>query len=303
MLHRFYRNTVAQILAALKLSQWVAQNQGLRTGEKTAFEVYDYIVGSRYRLNNWTDGEDAKSLDSLITDVEQNLASAEALDGQPSFDKTLIDVVVEILRLPYAANCINGKTLTALRKAILAPDEIRELKLELARKEAFCPGCNRTLQQGEMGSVSFRDGAVTIFCAACSKPHLIKCSCKKVRGVSEIMRRRLQKELRTCECGKKVEEGAVETPVLDADAPAQPPTSAPPAPRPSIFQQYAEASITNPPPIPRARDLYAGLPGRPFIGGTRNSRIINNSQRAAGPTGGRVPTPSAGDGRSDGGSQ
>ena len=190
-------------------------------------------------------------------------------------DVDLIDTIVRILGLPYATSYVSEKTLTSLKKAILLPGELVNLKNSLKEQELHCGNCHKELISGEM--VTFSKGglggvkdSVNFWCANCLLPTYVACpNCKdKVIdmpvGVTKGLRKR--KPCAACEAGANGE-----VPVVNE------------VPEPAVMRIRAGANnmirdlnrVT-----PRGHDYVQAIAAGPAIGG-RLGDVVNIQNIAA----------------------
>ena len=152
---------------------------------------------------------------SLVRDIRENYGfRATSTDYNEMLDQLveqlsvdtndvdLIDTIVRILGLPFAANYVSDKTLTSLKKAILLPAELVALKNSLKDQELHCGNCHKELVSGEM--VTFSKGGfgnkdtVNLWCVNCKTPDYVTCpNCKEhvvdvPVGVTKGLRKRHQ---------------------------------------------------------------------------------------------------------------
>ena len=157
---RLYRDFVLQIRGVLR---WIEES--IPTEKR---DVLDRIV-----LDYSENGEGFQTYRELADLLDKQLSQSE------NYDKDLIDVMVEVLQLPYTQNRLTVNTLLKLKRALLLPDEFNALREELKRKELYCMGCNRSLQDQEVTVIRRDGGDIRLYCAACSKPNFIACKSGK----------------------------------------------------------------------------------------------------------------------------
>lgn len=177
---KLMRLTVQKIAVLLKL-----QELGLAPEGEPAVQVYqldpsDTIRRAVYAIQDesaetrrFTPGQLVKELEELLTQV------------QPSGDASLlIDRMVEILQEPFVINRMTADALLALRRAILTPSEVGELRSSLAKGEGRC-GCGKKFQHGEM--VTFYNNGEwngrLLYCTQCSPPSYQACSHEGCSGM------------------------------------------------------------------------------------------------------------------------
>lgn len=197
---RLLRVTILQIISLLRLLQ-EGEDRDRRTNEEvTHFRALVRDVMMSASDADAGDVQNApRTLDELIKLLEDNIA---ALDSGQALGLDLIDSMVQVLNTPYASNALAGKTLTALRKAILLPSEVKAFQLELEKQERHCSACGALLFPTEM--VMYSNG--TVICSACTRPNYIRCtSHKHVVPVSDTFTRVVRK-LQECDQCKQEQE-------------------------------------------------------------------------------------------------
>ena len=120
-----------------------------------------------------------------ITDL---LSLLQKLFESKNVDKSLIDVVVEILHLPFAVS-MSPATLSELREAILFPDELDTLKKTLKKQERVCRKCGDKLYPGQLTVLALEGGLVTLWCTACTIPRLVSTGERVVQVDSGLLRK------------------------------------------------------------------------------------------------------------------
>jgi hypothetical protein len=143
--------------------------------------VYE-VEGLVSEKNNW---------DFLLSEMIDALLSAP---GTTSHHGSLIDQIVELLKEPYSRNVLSGKTLNALRRAILLPEEMAKVA-EAFRKELACAACGKTFVNTEMAI--FEAGPpVAFFCTRCTIPSFAACKVSSnCDGVSPLDQKALAKAI------------------------------------------------------------------------------------------------------------
>jgi len=98
-------------------------------------------------------------------------------------DGAAIDEVIHLLRLAYPRNRLDPGTISYLRRLLLSPEEISEVRTSLAQREIHCAACKRRLTSGEMVSLQIPsegraslDG-VALYCVRCNTPEVMASSC------------------------------------------------------------------------------------------------------------------------------
>ena len=204
---------------------------------------------------------------SLVRDIRENYsfkAHNEDYDvmldqlveqlSKETNDVDLIDTIVRILGLPYATSYVSEKTLTSLKKAILLPGELVNLKNSLKEQELHCGNCHKELMSGEMvtfskGGFGIKD-AVNFWCVNCKTPDYVACpNCKEhvvdmPVGVTKGLRKR--KPCAACEAGANGE-----VPVVNE------------VPEPVVMRIRAGANAAP----PRWHDYVQAIAADPAIGG------------------------------------
>lgn len=145
--------------------------------------------------NTWRDSEDDPLMHDVYADIAHQLGDigttlpqwadflaelkAAIFPANPP-DETLIDRIIEILQLPNTSNVLSGRTLDALRKALLSQDELRGLDERLKAANRHCGRCGKDLVRGEMtymsapGNAQVAD-AITFLCTRCGTPQYRAC--------------------------------------------------------------------------------------------------------------------------------
>jgi hypothetical protein len=131
----------------------------------------------------------------LLDQLLRPLSSAE--------EATLVDRMVNILQSPHGRNVLAGKTLQALRKALLTGEELRGLEERLDRLNSHCAACGKEISYGEVvtfyiDSLAGRPGQGAIFCAHCKRPTRVACSVQGCAKTVEIKDRVLLRDGPKC---------------------------------------------------------------------------------------------------------
>ena len=124
-------------------------------------------------LGEILDGAPQVDVEEIIKPVEKQLVQPE---GQ---ETRLIDLLVEVLCNPMQRHILAGRTLKALRKALLTFDERNGLEEKISRAHTHCGSCGHELQSGEMLTIrsKFEDGKLewVLACTRCVLPHYFAC--------------------------------------------------------------------------------------------------------------------------------
>lgn len=158
----------------------------------TYTQANEYVKQSIYKDDTWNGGrpKDAEALraalksflssgdfyhggttlDEMATTMAKQLSSTDSVN-----DRDLIDTIVRVIGLPHARNILAGGSLNRLREAILLPEELIDLKAQLAQ-EAFCYGCGHQFLAGEMSTFVSNGGVKSggeWACTRCHKPSYV----------------------------------------------------------------------------------------------------------------------------------
>ncbi len=173
---RFYREFVIKAMLVILWAkararlgdcyQYVRDNRSIFTGTMPSSTLADFMDTIPFN-GDQIEG----SLDEMATEMAQQLC-------QLRVDGDLIDTMVHVLGLPHAASVLSGRTLEALRKAILLPDEIAGLRTRLAEQELHCSNCARPFVSNEMLCIvrNTTGTSPAIYCAACRTPTVRACT-------------------------------------------------------------------------------------------------------------------------------
>lgn len=134
---------------------------------KTVSNVYN-------RRSNRDRDADGKCLQKLIETFE-GLMKAEK-EGSSQGDGDLLETVIEILQHAYGRNVISGSTLTALRDALLLPQERTKLLTRTSKMEGYCGNCGVLLHNGDMCTYSNDGYGPYIVCLKCKHPSTQPCA-------------------------------------------------------------------------------------------------------------------------------
>lgn len=124
--------------------------------------------------------------------IEQTI---DQLGADTSKDRDLVDTIARAIQTSNARNSLSGQALDILRKALLVPDEVRELKRVLASERA-CSSCGHKFLNGEMSAfLQGADGGGSFCCIRCQRPMYISDdydkershSVKDVKGLDKLL--------------------------------------------------------------------------------------------------------------------
>lgn len=115
-------------------------------------------------------GQSGHELNELIEVFAKQLSQ---LEGGNFKDASLVDLIVQTLQLPNVKGVLGGKNLESLKKALLLPEELSNLRAGLESKETSCAGCSRTLVDHEMTTYFKGEG---LYCYRCVAPRYASCS-------------------------------------------------------------------------------------------------------------------------------
>lgn len=140
----------------------------------------DTICAAYHAVNN---NFANKQQDQVIEDLAKQLQQARS---GASSDGELLNQVIKILSLAFPRNQLNHGTITLLRRLLLTPEELTEIRTALTKVELQCAGCKRQLQVGEMITLSInqnrRDLALegaALLCLNCYRPEWIPSTCNR----------------------------------------------------------------------------------------------------------------------------
>lgn len=191
---RVYDEVMGKILTILAYVRVRDGKQDLRT---IAGKVLDYGAarwGSGDGVDEIATGEiqhwanntrDRQTVDELLNDLgKQSLQRrAISIDG----DQTLIDKIVDTLKLDLAAPVLTGRSLSRLRDAILFPAEIAQVTKRLTSRTVSCKGCQRDIHDGEATTALTDDrGIMFLHCYNCQRPTVVKCAHPDCEQLIEI---------------------------------------------------------------------------------------------------------------------
>lgn len=206
-----------------------------RTRDYNCYEVLEDGLGANMKGMKWAQRDVLTNIynGDVLTRAESTWEyllgqMVEAL-GVRGADGTahhpaLIDTIVDILQQPHSRSALSGRTLQALRRAVLLPEEMTKFS-ESARKELHCGSCGKALVSGEM--VTFQEGneGPGFFCTRCTRPAFVACHAGdgKCDGFSPLDRKMLDKSIGKPDCGHHNPAGAApDNPFVDIIAGAPP---------------------------------------------------------------------------------
>lgn len=269
---RIFNNTARTILQTLlyvahghgatahDAKRWVAEKWRTEVGKKSG-----HTWSKQYHTALNTDDGEAQELTEIIKELTTQVNQNEATHDGP-----LIDQVVRLLGLPYGRNVLSGKTLTALRRAVLFPEEMAKLGERLHGTEYSCSGCGVAFTDREAVTFRIVEGFPTLSCSKCITPSYTHCkSCTD--GVVQIDKR-TQGGLQKGQVCLNCKEGGEKPP---------------PAPEPDLRSLVGEAAVTpvvmgNPFDYPSAvlsttaPPVWTASPPRPLNQNTTNRIIPGN---------------------------
>lgn len=250
---KFFPDTAEYILASLKALKTLARREygNAYHDQYTVFNLYEVVEGIRYRrvATDTYGGDPIPALQDLTNDVEQQLISQTRNNGSSD----LIDIIVDILRSPYAMNTITPKVVKSLRKAILTPDELGALKTIVKEREMTCHQCQHKFVSGE--AVVFTDDGdfVKLSCMNCMRPELMACLCGKHLTIPA----RILKSIAREKCNHTESEAEAPMPVAEFEHEGDaaeggeiripPPPAAEARPGDFVFRAAAPGAVWNPP--------------------------------------------------------
>lgn len=131
--------------------------------------------GAAAAQDNWSRDNEV-SLDEMFSTLGLQLSGRE---GDSSL---IIDRVAEILTSPHAKQMLAGKTLEALKRAVLNPQEITGLDERLQAAEVHCTACHKVFTSGEVITMFHEPtnrGILKpqLYCTKCLGPSYLACSC------------------------------------------------------------------------------------------------------------------------------
>lgn len=230
--------------------------------------------------------------DALVSQVTAQLKS----DSSTSGDASLVDTVIDLLQAPYGRNVVSGKTLVALRKALLLPEELAVFQAMARQREHNCGGCAKPLGNGEMVTI-YRGGNDThVRCVRCMVPVMTGCpQCSGYVPLGTKIGNYIKKRATCGGCLPDTpEDGGVYVP---GDIPPPPPTIHPaPAPTLRTITRIWEEELGRPlagPEQPRRHTVIptrlprnqraTNLTFRDFIAAQDNLQAATGAQTTAAP--------------------
>ncbi|MCA1841301.1 MAG: hypothetical protein LC723_13425 [Actinobacteria bacterium] len=137
-------------------------------------------------INFWTTNQrERTTLDDILNEAGKvSLARRARVTGG---EKTIIDTIVNILKLDTAASVFSGRMLRELRSAILLPSEAAPVLKRLRSRTIACCRCGRDIHSDEVTTTFADEGGLTyIYCYGCRRPSLVKCSHADCETLIEI---------------------------------------------------------------------------------------------------------------------
>ena len=222
---RFYRRFAAQIYLILlhyrdRGGSW---NDCIRY-TKEYWNHYDPSVLRHHTIESVglaaSINEDMDSEGENIDDLINHLISQLTVRESEVKDKTLIDAIVETLKLPFVGSVLAGNTLQSLKKAILVPDELAGLQERLAQKELHCSNCGHRFINGEMVSIHGTGTGRSnpqLYCTSCYTPGYSVCNyCKTTKPFSKAVTKLLGRIHQCEQCADIIKRGIpIPTPSTD----------------------------------------------------------------------------------------
>jgi hypothetical protein len=182
---RMYEQPAIQIAAILKYL----------TNVKISYE--DICKDLHYKVFNYD-----ISLEELRAQIVEQF-------DHPTHEKDLIDTIVAALQATDVGSVLSGRTIETLRKAILLPEELTELKEKLRVRTIGCNKCGRELNGYECVVMQENPNEthkeIRLYCVRCAYPEIVACStCKTgtVRLPEEVVNS-LRKARQCDDCKEK----------------------------------------------------------------------------------------------------
>lgn len=137
---------------------------------------HDRLVTASYSILKGASASGVSdSVDEMLALMDKQLEQHGGDLGEQKY-ADLIDVMVNVLQLPYLRSNFNSKRLEQMKRALLLPDELNALKVNLKKKERYCMGCNHQFKNGESVVYSMGDGGDPgLLCTTCLQPQWIRC--------------------------------------------------------------------------------------------------------------------------------
>lgn len=207
MVARFYDDTLEEFAAAIAAVRYVLDGLGgLPSKSPTCKEAYNLITGRRWNRLTYANCEDSgiphdvtSLYEFLTSEISKSNHVLDRNNVNTDSHKDLIDTIVQILQLPYADARFTPKVITALRKAVLLPEEILNFNSEIQKQELCCYKCNKPFTAFESATAVKVGTSMAFGCNACTPPATIRCRCGKPKNTSDAFRRRVKKET-VCTC-------------------------------------------------------------------------------------------------------
>ena len=192
-------------LAALKKAERERRENPLRLGESIRDEAASWAYDQaphNHPLQDWIinqhneGGLNPVDLENLC---QETVALALQKEGDnASVRGALIDSILEILQRPYSRNSFNSAHLDLLKRAILFPQESKEIAQKVLEVERVCCQCFTPLSNEELVTFRFAtDGmgnpSAMIYCYRCRKPTVIACETKGCKDKMKLPEHLLRK--------------------------------------------------------------------------------------------------------------
>lgn len=121
------------------------------------------------------------SIDDLIEALKQKVEM-----GANPHEGDLIDLIIEIFKIPFGPNVLTGKGIEKLKKAILLPGEMASFAEHIRKQQKSCFGCGKEFSNDESVVITHSDGSDRLFCLRCINPTVTPCpNCHKTIPFSE----------------------------------------------------------------------------------------------------------------------
>ena len=138
--------------------------------------------------------------------------------GQEDDDASLIEMLVRIVKLPFAGNFMSGVRIKQLAEAFLLPDEMQKVVTKLRTMELSCGECGQKLHNGEMVSLHMRtdDGPMVpprLVCHRCVAPRVVGCEhCENAVPLPEGVQKKFARQRFYCKTHETPEGRAAAAP-------------------------------------------------------------------------------------------
>ncbi len=220
MIARFYDDTLEELAASIAALRHCLKQY--RSGEAynkcTGRDAFLAVTGSRWRGFSATPDEtepivprELRGLSEYIIG-ELDRSNHSGPNTSTVGHKDLIETMTQLLQLPWGVCRISPKAYTALRKAILRPEEVQYFQAEVREQELHCYKCHQQLAHGEaITFVKLGVDGVVISCQVCTPATMSRCQCGKVKATSLAARRRGRKET-ACTCNVVVQPSESDAP-------------------------------------------------------------------------------------------